>query len=43
MKTYSGVRTETGCAVTVIGPDGSRGLDPRFDLRNHSPDGFEWG
>lgn len=18
-------------------------LDPRFDLRNHSPDGFEWG
>ena len=20
-----------------------RALDPRFDLRNHSPDGFEWG
>jgi hypothetical protein len=20
-----------------------RGLDPRFDLRRHSPDGFEWG
>jgi hypothetical protein len=20
-----------------------RELDPRFDLRNHSPDGFEWG
>ena len=43
MKTYSGVRTENGCAVTVAGPDGSRGLDPRFDLRTHSPDGFEWG
>lgn len=47
MKTYSGVRTERGCAVTVTdtaaGPDGCRGLDPRFDLRTHSPDGFEWG
>lgn len=43
MKTYSGVRTAGGCAVTVSGPDGSRELDPRFDLRNHSPDGFEWG
>ena len=43
MKTYSGVRTENGCAVTVTGPDGCRGLDPRFDLRAHSPDGFEWG
>lgn len=43
MKTYSGVRTEGGCAVTVTGPDGPRGLDPRFDLRTHSPDGFEWG
>ena len=43
MKTYSGVRTAGGCAVTVSGPDGSHELDPRFDLRNHSPDGFEWG
>lgn len=47
MKTYSGVRTARGCAVTVAdsvaGPDGSRELDPRFDLRTHSPTGFEWG
>ena len=43
MKTYSGVRTEGGCAVTVAGPDGGHGLDPRFDLRTHSPTGFEWG
>jgi hypothetical protein len=21
----------------------TRPLDPRFDLRNHSPDGFQWG
>lgn len=44
MKTYTGHRTESGCAVVVSDEDGgSRGLDPRFDLRNHSPTGFEWG
>lgn len=43
MKTYSGTRTATGCAVTVTDDGGCRGLDPRFDLRSHSPDGFEWG
>lgn len=43
MKTYSGVRTENGCAVTVMDAGGCRGLDPRFDLWNHSPSGFEWG
>lgn len=44
MKTYSGVRTENGCAVTVEDGSGeTRGLDPRFDLRTHSPTGFEWG
>lgn len=43
MKTYSGIRTASGCAVTVTDSHGSRGLDPRFDLRTHSPDGFEWG
>ena len=42
MKTYSGTRTESGCAVTVT-DGGCRGLAPRFDLRTHSPDGFEWG
>jgi hypothetical protein len=43
MKTYSGIRTENGCAVTVTDGGGSRALDPRFDLRTHSPNGFEWG
>lgn len=39
MKHYEGIRIETGCLVHVNG----RPLDPRHDLRNHSPDGFEWG
>ena len=43
MKTYTGARTETGCAVTVSDAGCCRGLDPRFDLWNHSPSGFEWG
>ena len=43
MKTYSGVRAESGCAVTVEDGGVSRALDPRFDLSNHSPAGFEWG
>jgi hypothetical protein len=43
MKTYSGVRTAAGCAVTVTDADVCRALDPRFDLRTHSPEGFEWG
>jgi hypothetical protein len=43
MKTYTGTRTENGCAVVVSDGGGCRGLDPRFDLRNHSPTGFEWG
>jgi Family of unknown function (DUF6166) len=43
MKTYTGTRTENGCAVVVCEGGDCRGLDPRFDLRNHSPTGFEWG
>ena len=43
MKTYTGTRTAAGCAVTVTDGGTSRALDPRFDLRTHSPDGFEWG
>lgn len=39
MKLYEGVRTEEGCAVTAD----CRPLDLRHDLRNHSPDGAEWG
>ena len=43
MKTYTGTRTAAGCAVTVTDGGTSKSLDPRFDLRTHSPDGFEWG
>lgn len=43
MKTYTGRRTESGCAVVVSDALGSRELSPRFDLWNHSPTGFEWG
>jgi len=38
MKTYEGKRSYGQCFVTVNGT----ALDPRFDLRFHSPDGFEW-
>lgn len=38
-KDYTGVRTEVGCVVKVNG----KPLDPRNDLSNHSPTGFEWG
>jgi len=42
MKTY---RVSAGSnSGTVFESDGkTRPLDPRFDLRNHSPDGFAWG
>jgi hypothetical protein len=47
MKHYTGVRTESGCIVCVTEIRDpamtTRPLDPRHDLRNHSPDGFEWG
>ena len=39
MKRYEGKRSYGQCFVTMNG----RALDPRFDLRFHSPDGFEWG
>ena len=53
MKTYAGKR-EPGTAgpamVTVTDDRGTpdkppitKALDPRFDLRSHSPDGFQWG
>jgi hypothetical protein len=38
-KRYEGKRSYGQVFVTVNG----RALDPRFDLRTHSPDGFEWG
>ena len=44
MKQYQGRRTSIGCEVTVFEDSGEpRPLDPRFDLRRQSPDGFEWG
>ncbi len=39
MKIYKGIRRPDGAKVFV----GDRELNPRNDLRNHSPDGFEWG
>jgi hypothetical protein len=36
---YEGVRGEDRCRVRVDG----KPLPPRNDIRNHSPDGFEWG
>jgi uncharacterized protein DUF6166 len=46
LKFYRGLRTEEGCIVTVdtVGDlTGRKLLNPRLDLRNHSPTGFEWG
>ncbi len=39
MKLYEGRRSYGTLLVTVNGQP----LNPRFDLRNHSPTGFEWG
>lgn len=46
MKHYIGEHTPDGCDVIVLDKTKSEGsylLDPRFDLRNHSPDGFSFG
>ena len=41
---YTGRRGPLGCVVWVIDGNGERkSLNPRRDLRNHSPTGFEWG
>ena len=39
MKTYHGRREGYAALVTVNGAP----LNPRLDLYNHSPTGFEWG
>ena len=39
MKRYEGIREGHAVTVTVDG----RRLNPRLDLWNHSPSGFEWG
>ena len=40
MKTYRGQRNP--CGRNIVTVDG-RPLGERHDLRNHGPDGFEWG
>lgn len=43
---YHGHREHSGGPNTVIRIDPATGpvaLDPRLDIRNHSPTGFEWG
>ena len=43
-KVYTGRRGPQGCVVWVIDENGERKpLNPRRELRNHSPTGFEWG
>jgi hypothetical protein len=46
-KTYLGFSQSTdgsgGAVVTITDGSGSRPLNPRFDLFNHSPTGFNWG
>lgn len=43
MRVYKGVREKSGVVVTVTQEGVCSELNPRFDLRNHSPTGFEWG
>jgi hypothetical protein len=43
MKVYRGKRTEAGTEVTVADGGTEYALNLRFDLRNHSPTGLEWG
>jgi Family of unknown function (DUF6166) len=43
LKRFFGKRTVNGCEVTVRDGDDAYALNPRFDLRQHSPTGFEWG
>lgn len=35
--------TGGGAPVWVVGPAAKVPLDPRHDVHNHSPDGFQWG
>jgi hypothetical protein len=43
-KMYTGRRSPQGCVVWIIDGNGERKpLNPRRELRNHSPTGFEWG
>lgn len=40
---YIGKRTPEGCTVSVQGEIGRHPLPRCNAIRNHSPDGFEWG
>jgi hypothetical protein len=42
-KIYAGARRDGLVGVTVTDEQGTRLLEPRLDLVNHSPNGFEWG
>ncbi len=39
---YVGARTRQGCQVVKQTDDEETPLDPRLDLWDHSPSGFEW-
>ncbi len=43
MKVYHGTRADDGSTVIASDEAGERPLAPRFDLRCHSPTGFQWG
>lgn len=43
MKTYQGIRGKSEAVVAVITAGVRKELNPRLDIRNHSPTGFEWG
>src|SRR5262245_20531069 len=44
MIAYVGVRLRDGPRVFRVTKSAfCEPLDPRYDLRNHSPDGYEWG
>ena len=40
---YAGERTAEGCKVEVWRDGDTSPLSPRNEIRNHSPDGFNWG
>lgn len=43
MKTYTCFRTQEDALCRVASDGGEYWLEPRLDLRNHSPAGFGWG
>lgn len=39
----AGTRKDGRAVVTFVDGGENHPLNPRYDLANHSPDGFEWG